>query len=164
MSRLRLTINSDLKDVVFVGLAVNKICEHLRMSAVEAYRVELCAVEAVTNSIRHAYRNQPGNEVSVTLVIRDNRLEVEVMDNGLAMLAAQVGRLSEGSEVFGFDPANRSSLPEGGMGLQIMHEVMDEISYRSDGEGNLLRLTRVLEEANQAEAAHAGANEGKPDE
>jgi serine/threonine-protein kinase RsbW len=164
LSRLRLTINSDLKDVVFVGLAVNKICEHLQMSAVDAYRMELCAVEAVTNSIRHAYRNQPGNEVSVTLVIRDNRLEVEVADSGLAMLATQVARLSEGSSVLEFDPTDRESLPEGGMGLQIMHEVMDEISYISDGQVNLLRLTRVLDEANEAEARHATTYEGKANE
>ena len=54
MSRLRLTINSDLNDVYLVGLTVNRICEHLRMDSVQAYEVELCAVEAVTNAIRHA--------------------------------------------------------------------------------------------------------------
>lgn len=126
--------------------------------------MELCAVEAVTNSIRHAYRNQPGNEVSVTLLIRDNRLEVEVADSGLAMLATQIARLSEGSSVLGFDPTDRASLPEGGMGLQIMHEVMDEVSYRSNGQMNLLRLTRVLDEANDVEALRATAYESKADE
>jgi serine/threonine-protein kinase RsbW len=146
LSRLRLTINSDHKDVVLVGLAVNKICEHLRMDPVEAYRVELCAVEAVTNSIRHAYCNQPGHEVSVTVVIRDNRLEVEVADSGLGMLAAQVARFSQGSNVFDFDADNRESLPEAGMGLQIMREVMDEVSYQSDDSGNRLCLARVLKE------------------
>lgn len=142
MSRLRLTINSDLNDVFLVGLSVRRICEHLRMDPVEAYRVELCAVEAVTNSIRHAYRNQSGNEVSVTLILLDNRLEVEVADTGLAMLASQVHRLSRGSDVLEFDPNNRASLPEGGMGLQIMREVMDEVSYRTEGSVNLLRLTK----------------------
>jgi serine/threonine-protein kinase RsbW len=161
LSRLRLTINSDLRDVVLIGLAVNKICEHLQMDEVEAYRVELCAVEAATNAIRHAYSNQPGNEVSITLAVHGKRLEVEVADNGLAMLAAQVARLSHGSEVLDFDPADRSSLPEGGMGLQIMREVMDEISYQTDGEVNRLRLTRVLEDAGRI---HAGGSEGNRDE
>lgn len=144
MSRLRLTINSDLNDVFLVGLSVNKICEHLRMDSVEASRVELCAVEAVTNAIRHAYGNQSGNEVSVTLLVRDNRLELEVADTGLAMLAAQVARLSQGSDVLDFDPKDRTSLPEGGMGLQIMHEVMDKVSYRTEDQVNRLQLTRLL--------------------
>lgn len=151
MSRFRLTINSDLGDVYLVGLTVNRICEYLRMDAVEASRVELCAVEAVTNSIRHAYRNEPGNEVSVTLVICNNRLEVEIADTGLAMLAAQVARLSQGSDVLNFDPNDRASLPEGGMGLQIMHDVMDEVSYRTDGQVNRLQLTRLLRKDDAAE-------------
>jgi len=45
-----------------------------------------------------------------------------------------------------------------------MHEVMDEISYISDGQVNLLRLTRVLDEANEAEARHAATYEGKANE
>lgn len=151
MSRLRLTINSDLRDVYLVGLTVNRICEHLHMDPVEASQVELCAVEAVTNSIRHAYRNEPDNEVSVTLAVRNNRLEVEVADTGLAMLAAQVERLSRGSNVLDFDPQDRASLPEGGMGLQIMHEVMDEVSYATEGRVNRLRLTRQLAEKDEAE-------------
>ena len=153
MSRLRLTINSDLADVFLVGLAVNKICEYLRMSAEDAYQVELCAVEAVTNAIRHAYGNRTGNEVSVTVVVREKRLEVEVADTGLAMLAAQVSRLSLGSNVFDFDPNDRSSLPEGGMGLQIMREVMDEISYTTEDQVNRLRLTRCLDDGKCASAS-----------
>lgn len=144
VSRIRLTINSDLKDVVFVGLMVNRICEHLRMDPVEAFKVELCAVEAVTNAIRHAYRNEPGHEVSVSLDIGDKRLELEVADTGAAMLPEAQDRLIHGSKVFDFDPDNETSLPEGGMGLQIMHDVMDKVSYKSEGDVNSLQLIRLL--------------------
>ena len=164
MSRLRLTIDSDLRDVTLIGLTVNKICEHLRMDQVEASRVELCAVEAVTNSIRHAYRNEPGHEVSVTLVVSGNRLEVEVADSGIAMLATQVARLSHGCDVLNFDATDRAALPEGGMGLQIMREVMDEVSYRTEGQTNLLKLIRVFDDADSSMhgetiAAQAGKHE-----
>lgn len=144
MSRLRLTIDSDLKDVYLVALSVSKICEHLRMDPLDAYRVELCAVEAITNAVRHAYGNRPGDEVSVTVTVRSNKLEVEVADSGLAMLAAQVARLRNGSDVFGFDAQDRDSLPVGGMGLQIMHEAMDEVSYETEGSINRLRLVKHL--------------------
>ena len=144
LSRLRLAIDSDLKDVCLIALSVRSICEHLEMDPVDAYRVELCAVEAVTNAIRHAYGNQPGAEVSVTVTVRDRKLEVEVADTGLAMLAANVSRLSQGSDVFSFDAEDRDSLPVGGMGLQIMHDVMDEVSYESDGHVNRLRLAKQL--------------------
>ena len=151
MSRLRLTINSDLRDVFLVGLTVNKICEHLRMDAVESYQVELCAVEAVTNAIRHAYSNESGKEISLTLLISNNRLELEVSDTGAAMPASQQRRLTEGSDVLDFDPADRASLPEGGMGLQIMHQVMDKVSYKTEGQVNSLQLMRLLRGVEQGE-------------
>ena len=114
------------------------------MDPVDAYRVELCAVEAITNAVRHAYGNRPGDEVSVTVSVQNDKLEVEVADSGLAMLAAQVARLRHGSDVFGFDPQDPDSLPVGGMGLQIMHEAMDEVSYETEGQVNRLRLVKHL--------------------
>jgi serine/threonine-protein kinase RsbW len=144
LSRLRLTINSDLRDVVFVGLMVNRFCEYLRMDPVASGEVEICAVEAVTNAIRHAYRNQSGNEVSITLTVRNQRLELEVVDTGLAMSPATRDRLTLGSNVLEFNPRDVETVPEGGMGLQIIHEVMDEVSYRSEGEVNSLQLIRLL--------------------
>ena len=147
LNQLRLTIDSDLKDVFLVGLTVNKICEHMQMGTIESSEVELCAVEGVTNAILHAYRKHTGNEVSVTLLIRHNRLEIEISDKGEAMTPAQQSRLNWGSDALDFDPNERAALPEGGMGLQIMHEFMDEVSYRSEGEVNSLKLIRLLRRA-----------------
>jgi serine/threonine-protein kinase RsbW len=144
MSRLRLVIDSNLNDVVYVGLVVNKICEHLRMDPVGAYQVELCAVEAATNAIRHAYGNEGGHEVSISLAIANDRLEIEVADTGTAMPAGAQERLRQGSDVLDFDPENQAELPEGGMGLQIMREVMDQVTYRKEEHGNTVQLIRLL--------------------
>jgi serine/threonine-protein kinase RsbW len=144
LTRVRLTISSNLGDVVYVGLFVNKICEHLRMGAESAYQVELCAVEAATNAIRHAYANDPNKEVSVTLAVHSDRLELEVVDTGTAMSPDQEQRLMKGSKVFDFDPTDQTSLPEGGMGLQIIHDVMDEVSYKRDAGANSLQLIRLF--------------------
>jgi serine/threonine-protein kinase RsbW len=147
LKQLRLSIDSDLEHVFLIGLAINKVCEHLRMDQVQAYQVELCAVEALTNSIRHAYRNRPGQEVVVTLAIASDRLHLEVCDRGAPMTPEFAHQLEHGSDVFGFDQSNLALVPEGGMGLQIMHDVMDRVSYvRGSGEGQMNRLcmTKVL--------------------
>ena len=144
MSRLRLTINSDLRDVVYVGLMVSTFCQHLRMDPVAAAQVEICAVEAVTNAIRHAYRNETGNEVSVTLTVRNDQLEVEIVHVGLDMSPDARDRLTNGSNVFGFDPQNVDAVPESGMGLQIIHDVMDEVSYKSENQVHTLQLLKLM--------------------
>jgi serine/threonine-protein kinase RsbW len=114
------------------------------METEATHEVELCAVEAVTNAIRHAYRNEPDNEVSLTLNIRDDRLELEVVDTGTAMSPAQQQKLAEGSDVLDFDPSDHATLPEGGMGLQIIHKVMDEVSYKQEAGVNSLQLIRLI--------------------
>jgi serine/threonine-protein kinase RsbW len=144
MSRLRLVIDSNLKDVVYVGLVVNKICEHLRMDPVSAGQIELCAVEAVTNAIRHAYGNQEGHDVTISLSIENDRLGIEIADTGTAMPASAQEQLRQGSDVLDFDPENHADLPEGGMGLQIMREVMDQVTYKKEEHGNTVQLIRLL--------------------
>lgn len=118
------------------------------MDSVQAGEVEVCAVEAVTNAIRHAYRGESGHEVSVTLMIRAGKLEVDVSDTGTPMPEHQQSRLVEGSRILEFDPDETELLPEGGMGLQIMHELMDEVSYRREGDVNSLQLIRLLQALN----------------
>jgi serine/threonine-protein kinase RsbW len=141
LKQLRLTIDSSLEHVSLVGLAINRICEHLRMNEVQAYQVELCAVEALTNAIRHSYRSRPGHEVAVILTITNHHLDMEVCDHGEPMSPEHVRRLRQGSGVFQFDHSDLASVPEGGMGLQIMRDVMDQVSYISGGgEGQMNRL------------------------
>ena len=123
---------------------VSALCQHLRMDPVASGQVEICAVEAVTNAIRHAYHNKTGNEVSITLAVRDDQLAVEIVHTGLAMPPDARDRLTNGSNVFGFDPQNVDSVPEGGMGLQIIHDVMDQVSYRTENQVHTLQLLKLM--------------------
>ena len=56
----------------------------------------------------------------------------------------QVRRLIQGSDVFAFDPSDLKSVPEGGMGLELMRQTMDQATYSTEGGTNCLRLTRFL--------------------
>ena len=44
-------------------------------------------------------------------------------------------------------PKDVAGLPEGGMGLYIMHQVMDRVEYASEGGRNVLTLTRLVHRA-----------------
>jgi serine/threonine-protein kinase RsbW len=150
VNQLRLTIDSDLANVRLVALAVNKICEHIGMSETQASQVELCTAEAVTNAIRHAYSNRIGHEVAVTVKIGENRLDIDVSSGGVSMSKENVHRLVNGSEVFEFNDADIDSLPEGGMGLQIIRQVMDDVSYTTDHQVNHLLMTKFFENPSDA--------------
>jgi serine/threonine-protein kinase RsbW len=142
VSRLRLSIDSNLADVSLVAVAVSRACIYLGLDAVSASQVELCIVEAVTNVIQHAYHGQPGQEVSVVLSSEIDLLHLEVIDNGTPMSAKNVERLLQGSDVFQLQDADRASLAESGRGLQIIHDLMDNVAYISGDSFNRLQLTK----------------------
>jgi serine/threonine-protein kinase RsbW len=144
LSWLRFSFESSLDEIFLVSLVVNQVCSHMGLDEVLAYQIELCAVEAVTNAIRHAYRQHAGNEVTVLIRFDAARIDLEIRDRGQSMPPQYVERLRNGSKVLDFDPSDIAALPENGMGLQIIHEVMDETAYSSEGGGNCLRLTKLL--------------------
>jgi len=144
MSRFRITIDSNLTEVCLVSRAVRGICDCLGLDAVQASSVELCTVEAVTNVIKHSYLGAPGHQVSLEVSIKQDRLELDVRDQGVTMPEKNVKQLSSGSSVFEFDPADLDHVPEGGMGLEIIRQGMDKASYSSNAGTNSLKLTKFL--------------------
>jgi serine/threonine-protein kinase RsbW len=141
---LSFVIDSDLGNVSLVAVAVNRICVQLGLDEVSAGQVELCIAEAATNAIRHAYHSEPGHTVAIALAIGADQLQVEISDSGTPMPAEQQQRLRHGTRASEFQAEDRSSLSEGGRGLQIIHDLMDEVSYIRMGSVNRLKMTKQL--------------------
>jgi serine/threonine-protein kinase RsbW len=144
MSALRLTIDSNLSDVSLVAVAINQICVHIGMDERQASEVELCIAEAATNAIRHAYHGQRGQTVSIAVSTDVDRLQIEVCDWGTPMPPEQIDRLIHGAEIVEVDGTDRALLEEGGRGLQIIHNLMDEVSYIRDQSLNRMQLTKYI--------------------
>ncbi len=136
---IRMVIESELSNVSLMAVAVNRICSQLGMDPVLCFQMELCVTEAATNSIRHAYGGRSGHEVSLLISLEPERLNLECSDTGTPMGPEQVERL-----IRGCDHCNHqeSQLPEGGRGLQIMHDLMDQICYLQDGPVNRLQMSK----------------------
>jgi serine/threonine-protein kinase RsbW len=142
VSRLRLSIDSNLADVSLVAVAVSSACTYLGLDTASASQVELCIVEAVTNAIQHSYHGQPGRVVSVVISSEVDLLQLEVIDNGTPMSAKNVQSLLQGTDVFQVHDIDRASLAESGRGLQIIHDLMDDVAYFSENSFNRLQLTK----------------------
>lgn len=139
-NRIELSIDSRLEDVFLAGLLVNSTCRYAGLDEVEAYRMELCVVEAMNNAIRHAYHEKPGNRVVVSLTLHPDRMEFTVSDRGDPIPEAELAKLRR--EAAGVEPFSSEELLENGMGLLIMLEVMDQVDYSSSDGLNTLRLLK----------------------
>ena len=134
-----LTIDSRLENVALVGVAVKGISELLGFSAQGSYDVELCVVEAVSNSVRHAYKGEPGHRVTVRLSALEDELEIRVLDTGLPV--PEQNRIPRNVEV---DPADPLSIAEGGRGTFLIHTLMERVEYGTEDGANLLLMTKSI--------------------
>jgi serine/threonine-protein kinase RsbW len=114
------------------------------MDEIQASQVELCVAEAATNSIRHSYHGQRGQTITIAVSVDVDRLQIEVCDWGTPMPPEQIDRLINGAEIVEVDGTNRALLEEGGRGLQIIHNLMDEVSYIRDESLNRMQLTKYI--------------------
>ena len=95
--------------------------------------LKLALTEACSNSVRHAYEQGRDGIVEVYYRLSEDRIEVEVSDDGA-----------------GFDPAvlerAQQELDEGGLGIAIIRAVTDELDIgpNPNGGGSRLRFAKYL--------------------
>ena len=127
-----LTIPARPEYVALCRLALTGIARTRALSAELVADLKLALTEACSNSVRHAYEEGREGAVEIRYELSDDRLTVEVTDEGS-----------------GFDPdvieRAQQDLDEGGLGIAIIRAVTDdlEIGVRPEG-GSRLRFTKYL--------------------
>lgn len=137
--QIHLAIDSSLEHVGLVGAAVRGAARLAAFAERTCRQIELSAVEAVNNAIRHAYAGRPGHLVEIDVRILSDALVIEVLDRGTPM------RRPLRRVPLAFDPEDRENLPEGGMGLFLIQSIMDDVRYVSEKGSNRMTMTKKLQ-------------------
>lgn len=135
--RLTLSCDSRLDHVELLARAVRALCASAQLEPRSCAQVELALVEAANNCVRHAYHLEAGHPLEVTFTLEADHFTLEVTDSGTPMPP-------RGTPVLDFDPHDIENLPTGGMGLFLIHSVMDQVEYRSVDGRNTLAMTKRL--------------------
>lgn len=122
-----------------------------RDRAEERYLIELAAVEACTNVIRHAYRSGSPGRIGLSVRPRKNGLEILVLDRGAPFNPTEI-------------PCPDLADPgEGGYGIFLMREIMSEVRYeRRGGRWNCLYLIREDPPLEGDSSTRLGDSVGRP--
>ncbi|MFQ5636905.1 MAG: ATP-binding protein [bacterium] len=135
--RIKLVIKSSLENVSMIGYAVNKICSQIPLDEEESYQTELCICEACNNVIKHAYKNNPNHDVEVVVSLYADKIVFDICDSGVKLKEKPTPTLD-------FKPDDLEHLPEGGMGLFIMKNLMHQVDYRAKNGKNILTLIKFF--------------------
>ncbi len=134
-----LHVPSDLK---FLSIVENWLLGCLQIELGETVdwtrlstRLRLTLVEAYSNVVRHAHKEQPYLQVVIRLELKERDIAVEIWDHG------------EGFDMSSYFAPNPLDKQEGGYGWLIMHRLMDKVEYQPQVDGrNCLKLKVTVPE------------------
>ena len=132
---VRLTIPAKPEYITLSRLALSGLARVRALPEETLADLKLALTEACSNSVQHAYGDDEGH-VAISFELRDDRLIVEVADDGTGFEPAAPG-------VNGDDGAE---LSEGGLGIAIIRSIADEVEIGGGpgGRGSRLRFMKLL--------------------
>ena len=130
---VRLTIPAKPEYITLSRLALAGLARVRPLADETLADLKLALTEACSNSVRHAYEDGEGH-VDISFELRDDRLIVEVADDGTGFEPGPSGTLDE------------ETLSEGGLGIAIIRSIADEVEIggRPNGKGSRLRFVKLL--------------------
>ena len=126
-------IGSDIAEIPEVSAWLEEVMRGSGFTEEAILDTQLAVEEAITNVIVHGYK-ESGGEVVITCHVNSDRMEVEIADSASR-----------------FDPLSMpvpdldGSIEErriGGLGVFLIRQVMDGVSYRYENGKNILLMTK----------------------
>lgn len=131
------TIANRRADVGAFADVFESFCVRHRIETTVLRAFQVAFDELLTNIIDYAHPDDDDHPIEVRLTLDGERLSAAVIDDGAP-----------------FDPLQDSDTPAvdleiddrpiGGLGIHLVRTLMDDVSYRRDGERNCLTLTKRL--------------------
>lgn len=130
-------IISDYGNVIEINQQIRKYLSDNNLEEHLCNAVEICLTEALNNVIKHSYGGDASKPIDINIRKDSKLLELEIVDVGAPRQNLIIKDLD-------FDPADIENLPEGGMGLFIIKQLMDELDYSSKEGKNYFILKKWL--------------------
>ena len=106
------------------SMLVNFLNNH-KLPIKEIKKIELGTDEAVTNIIKHSYKEEnKKNIIQVELEFSENKVIIHLYDNGTPVNEEKI------------KPRELSDVKPGGLGTYFINKIMDEIKWKKDSNWN----------------------------
>jgi serine/threonine-protein kinase RsbW len=134
-----LRVEASIENVARISRFVRDAGEHLRLSDDVLFDIDLAVEEAATNIVRHAYR--PGRR-------GDMQVQVETVADALRITLTDWGQPFQAESAHLAVDVPLEVRAQGGMGVLLVHELMDEVTRQTASEPggpNVLRMVKHIE-------------------
>jgi len=139
---VEMTLESDLNRVEVVEELARRVSTTAGFDEDDQHKIEMAVHESVINAIWHGNKNDPSKQVWLRFQIFDDRLEIQVRDQGI-----------------GFDPSSVANplkeenlLNVSGRGIFLIRTFMDEYRVKKlEGQGTEVTLVKRLNSNNSGQ-------------
>lgn len=133
----RLSFEANAGQLHRVRTAVQEACRQCGCTPALTQDLVIAIGEATQNVVRHAYRDVEDGEATLEILHENGILEFRLLDS-----APPVDRRK-------LKPVWPDELQPGGLGVCLIHDIMDKVEYLPApvGQGNLLRMVKYLQKA-----------------
>ena len=131
---LELSLVNDLQEIVTAAAQIDAFCEARGLGPQIAYAVNLSIDEILTNTISYGYDDDETHRIAITLRLEGDVLVTVIVDDGRAFDSS----MEREADI-------DTSLEEralGGLGLFLVHQMMDEVAYRRVDDRNVITLRK----------------------
>lgn len=134
--RKQLVLNNDINEIASLAEFIDSIVEESSLDASFGMSLNLALEEAVTNVILYAYPEGKSGTVTITVEGVDNVLTFVICDSGVPFDPTQ----KEDADI----TLSAEERPIGGLGIFLVKQLMDEVSYEYVDGQNVLTLKKTI--------------------
>ncbi len=140
MTQMEIKFNASLLNEGFARNSVSSFIMPLQPTVDEVIEIKTIVSEAVSNAIIHGYANDDTKYVVIKACIKDNILNLEIIDQGVGIDNIEQAKTPLFSSL--------KSIEHAGMGLNIIETLSDEMVIDSSSSGTRLMIKKEFKHAN----------------
>ena len=132
-----LTLPNDVEAIPRLASFVEEVAESYGADLSVTMSINLALEEAVVNVMNYAYPKGTYGEIDITATFYDNAIIFTISDTGTPFDPTKVT-----------DPDTTLSAedrPIGGLGIHLVRQIMDEVSYSYENNHNILTLKKKIQ-------------------
>jgi serine/threonine-protein kinase RsbW len=130
---LSISIPSKTELLKMVVDLTNHIATINQFSPKEAQKIALATDEAITNVIKHSYKNTKNEEIKLEFYCSPEGLKIKIIFTGIPPVLEEVG-VNLGQMI--------RDKKKGGLGVELMRRIMDSVEYQSMGNLNFCEMIK----------------------
>jgi anti-sigma regulatory factor (Ser/Thr protein kinase) len=131
-----INIKNNINQLPLLAEEIEKLGEEWQLSIAITTNLNLVLEEAISNIVFYAYNDEDEHEINIVFEKNENKIAITITDDGKP-----------------FDPTKKET-PDislsaedrqiGGLGIFLIHKIMDEVAYKREKNKNILTLAKTI--------------------